>query len=60
MRYIDPDILKKANQWLTPFFDAETHTIIQELIAYDSETLKILSTRVWSLERRNARYYGCW
>ena len=40
MRYIDPDILKKANQWLTPFFDAETHTIIQELIAYDSETLE--------------------
>jgi len=39
MRYIDPDILKKANQWLTPFFDAETHTAIQDLIAYDSETL---------------------
>ncbi|MEM7087558.1 MAG: phospho-sugar mutase [Bacteroidota bacterium] len=40
MRYIDPDILKKANQWLTPFFDAETHLAIQELIAYDSETLE--------------------
>lgn len=40
MRYIDPDLLEKANKWLTPFFDAETHTAIQEMIAYDSETLE--------------------
>jgi len=40
MRYIDPDLLEKANKWLTPFFDAETHTAIQEMIAYDSEALE--------------------
>ena len=40
MRYIDPDILEKANQWLTPFFDEETQHAIKELIAYDSETLE--------------------
>ena len=39
MRYIDPFILEKANQWLTPFFDPETQETIKELIAYDSETL---------------------
>lgn len=40
MRYIDPIILDKANQWLTPFFDEETQRTIKELIAYDSETLE--------------------
>ncbi len=40
MRYIDPDILDKANQWLTPFFDEHTQHTIKELIAYDSETLE--------------------
>ncbi|MBL4663509.1 MAG: phospho-sugar mutase [Flavobacteriaceae bacterium] len=40
MRYIDPIILEKANKWLIPFFDTETHTVIQDLIAYDSETLE--------------------
>lgn len=40
MRYVDPVILNKANQWLTPFFDAETQHSIKELIAYNSETLE--------------------
>lgn len=40
MRYVDPVILAKANQWLTPFFDAETQLAIKELIAYDTETLE--------------------
>lgn len=40
MRYIDPEILTKANTWLTPTFDAETQHLIKELIAYDSETLE--------------------
>lgn len=40
MRYIDPIILEKANQWLTPFFDSKTQETIKELIAYDSETLE--------------------
>jgi phosphoglucomutase len=40
MRYVDPVILNKANQWLTPFFDAETQQSIKDLIAYDSETLE--------------------
>lgn len=40
MRYIDPDILERANRWLTPFFDETTQHTIQELIAYDSETLE--------------------
>lgn len=39
MRYIDPDILEKANRWLTPFFDADTQHRIKELIAYNSEEL---------------------
>lgn len=40
MRYIDPVILEKANQWLTPTFDAETQHTLKELIAYDSENLE--------------------
>ncbi|NND63476.1 MAG: phospho-sugar mutase [Flavobacteriaceae bacterium] len=40
MRYIDPQILEKANKWLTPFFDDHTQHTIKELIAYDSETLE--------------------
>lgn len=40
MRYIDPNLLEKANKWLTPFFDEETQHKIKELIAYDSETLE--------------------
>lgn len=39
MRYIDPEILEKANKWLTPIFDSDTQHTIKELIAYDSETL---------------------
>ncbi|MDC8003620.1 phospho-sugar mutase [Aureisphaera galaxeae] len=40
MRYIDPELLEKANKWLTPFFDSDTQHTIKELIAYDSETLE--------------------
>lgn len=40
MRYIDPNILEKANKWLTPVFDSETQHTIKELIAYDSDTLE--------------------
>ena len=40
MRYVDPEILEKANQWLTPFFDENTQQTIKELIAYDTETLE--------------------
>lgn len=40
MRNIDPVILEKANQWLTPTFDAETQHTLKELIAYDSENLE--------------------
>lgn len=40
MRYIDPLILEKANQWLVPFFDEDTQLNIKELIAYDSDTLE--------------------
>ncbi len=40
MRHIDPTILERANQWLTPFFDSETQETIKEMIAYDSETLE--------------------
>lgn len=39
MRHIDPEILEKANRWLTSFFDEETQLRIKELIAYDSEEL---------------------
>ncbi len=40
MRYIDPDLLEKANKWLTPFFDEDTQHTIKELIAYDTQTLE--------------------
>lgn len=39
MRYIEPDLLAKANQWLTPVFDKETQEQIKELIAYDTDEL---------------------
>ncbi len=40
MRYIDPELLDKANTWLTPTFDKDTQETIKELIAYDTETLE--------------------
>jgi len=40
MRYIEPNLLERANKWLTPFFDNETQLTIKELIAYDTETLE--------------------
>ncbi len=40
MRYIDPELLDKANKWLTPTFDKDTQETIKELIAYDTETLE--------------------
>ncbi|GAB5399864.1 MAG: phospho-sugar mutase [Aureisphaera sp.] len=40
MRYIDPELLEKANKWLTPTFDSDTQHTIKELIAYDTETLE--------------------
>src|SRR5690554_5926632 len=39
MHYIDPEILEKANKWLTPFFDQDTQHQIKELIAYDADVL---------------------
>lgn len=39
MRYIEPDLLEKANQWLTPVFDLETQQKIKDLIAYDTDEL---------------------
>jgi phosphoglucomutase len=39
MRYIEPELLDKANLWLTPFFDQDTQHQIKELIAYDTDEL---------------------
>lgn len=40
MIYVDPDILARVNQWLTPFFDEKTQHEIKEMIAYDPEGLE--------------------
>ncbi len=40
MIYVDPKILARANQWLTPFFDPATQHTIKELIAFEPETLE--------------------
>ena len=40
MRYIDPDLLDRVNQWLTPVFDHDTQHRIKEMIAYDPEGLE--------------------
>ncbi len=40
MIYVDPKILARVNQWLTPFFDEKTHQEIKEMIAYDPEGLE--------------------
>lgn len=40
MIYHNPEILKKANSWLTEAFDSETHFQIKELIAHNPEELE--------------------
>ena len=40
MIYVDPKILARVNQWLTPFFDEKTQHDIKEMIAYDPEGLE--------------------
>tara|TARA_R110000823_G_scaffold227834_2_gene355118 strand:+ start:83161 stop:84876 length:1716 start_codon:yes stop_codon:yes gene_type:complete len=40
MIYVDPKILARVNQWLTPFFDKKTQYDIKEMIAYDPEGLE--------------------
>lgn len=40
MIYVDPKILERVNQWLTPFFDEKTQQDIKEMIAYDPEGLE--------------------
>ena len=40
MRYIDPELLKRVNTWLTPTFDKKTQDYIKELIALKPEELK--------------------
>ena len=40
MLHIEPEILEKVNQWLTPTFDAETQEKIQQMIAGNPKELK--------------------
>ena len=40
MRYVDPKLLDKVNQWLTPVFDIDTQHTIKEMIAYDPDGLE--------------------
>ncbi|SRX76293.1 phospho-sugar mutase [Aequorivita antarctica] len=40
MIYVDPKILARVNQWLTPFFDEKTQHDIKEMIAYDPDGLE--------------------
>jgi phosphoglucomutase len=40
MIYVDPKILERVNQWLTPVFDLNTQHTIKEMIAYDPEGLE--------------------
>jgi len=40
MIYVDPKILERVNQWLTPVFDIKTQHTIKEMIAYDPEGLE--------------------
>jgi phosphomannomutase len=40
MIYVDPKILDRVNQWLTPVFDIDTQHRIKEMIAYDPEGLE--------------------
>ncbi|WP_026449705.1 phospho-sugar mutase [Aequorivita capsosiphonis] len=40
MIYVDPKVLARVNQWLTPFFDEKTQHDIKEMIANDPEGLE--------------------
>lgn len=40
MIYVNPKILSRVNQWLTPFFDEKTQQEIKEMIAHDPEKLE--------------------
>lgn len=40
MIYVDPKILARVNQWLTPFFDEKTQHEIKEMIAFDPDGLE--------------------
>lgn len=40
MIYIDPKILARANQWLTPFFDEDVQQEIKDMIAHDPKGLE--------------------
>ena len=40
MIYVDPKILERVNQWLTPFFDSTTQQTIKDMIAFDPEGLE--------------------
>jgi len=40
MIYIDPKILARANQWLTPFFDKDVQEEIKDMIAHDPKGLE--------------------
>lgn len=40
MRYVDPELLERVNNWLTPFFDTKTQTRIKDMIALDPENLE--------------------
>lgn len=39
MIYIEPNVLKNANTWLTPTFDKDTQDYIKNLIAFNSDEL---------------------
>ena len=40
MIYIEPEILKAANKWITPTFDEDTQQKIKDLIAFNPNELK--------------------
>lgn len=40
MTHLEPELLEKVNAWLSPAFDTETQTSIQQLIANHPEELK--------------------
>lgn len=40
MIYVDPKVLERVNQWLTPFFDYTTQQTIKDMIASDPEGLE--------------------
>ncbi|MDX1463923.1 MAG: phospho-sugar mutase, partial [Marinirhabdus sp.] len=40
MIYVDPKLLERVNQWLTPVFDKQTQQTIKDMIAHDPEGLE--------------------